>query len=68
MTITGPRQHGMAKLCQGLLPQNQNESLEAPDTGAFATEDARAFLAQFREGVILDEIQTAPDLLSYLQG
>jgi len=42
--------------------------LEAPDVRAFALDDPRAFLAQFPEGAILDEIQRAPDLLSYLQG
>ena len=43
-------------------------TLEAPDERAFATDDPRAFLAQFPEGAILDEVQRAPDLLSYLQG
>ena len=31
-------------------------------------EDPRAFLSQFPEGCIIDEVQRAPDLLSYLQG
>lgn len=43
-------------------------TLEAPDVRAFATEDPRAFLAQFPQGAILDEVQRVPDLLSYLQG
>ena len=68
ITVTGPRQSGKTTLCQSLFPQHRYESLEAPDTRAFATEDPRAFLAQFQRGVILDEIQRAPDLLSYLQG
>lgn len=34
----------------------------------FATEDPRGFLAQFPAGAVLDEVQQAPDLLSYLQG
>jgi len=31
-------------------------------------EDPRGFLASHRGGAILDEVQRAPDLLSYLQG
>ena len=42
-------------------------SLEDPDTRRFAHEDPRGFLAQFKNGVILDEIQRAPELPSYLQ-
>ncbi len=44
-----------------------------PETGrepyirAFAIEDPRAFFAQLPQGAILDEIQRAPNLLSYLQ-
>lgn len=34
----------------------------------FAVEDPRAFLAQFPRGAIIDEVQRAPDLPSYLQG
>jgi len=43
-------------------------SLEAPDVRAFATDDPRAFLAQFPKGAVIDEVQRAPDLPSYLQG
>ena len=31
-------------------------------------EDPRAFLAQFPDGAVIDEIQRVPELLSYLQG
>jgi predicted AAA+ superfamily ATPase len=34
---------------------------------AFATEDPRAYLAQFSGRVIIDEIQRVPALLSYIQ-
>jgi predicted AAA+ superfamily ATPase len=43
-------------------------SLENPDTARRATSDPRAFLTAFPKGVILDEIQRAPELLSYIQG
>ncbi len=68
ITLTGPRQSGKTTLCRALFPQHPYETLEAPDVRAFATEDPRAFLAQFPQGAVLDEVQRAPDLLSYLQG
>ncbi len=68
ITLTGPRQSGKTTLCRALFPKHRYETLEAPDVRAFATEDPRAFLAQFPEGAVLDEVQRAPDLLSYLQG
>ncbi|WP_419944951.1 AAA family ATPase [Candidatus Poriferisodalis sp.] len=34
----------------------------------YAVDDPRRFLAQFPDGAIIDEIQRAPDLPSYLQG
>jgi predicted AAA+ superfamily ATPase len=43
-------------------------SLEDPDSRAFAMEDPRGFLTQFRGGVVLDEVQRAPELFSYVQG
>ena len=42
-------------------------SLEEPDQREFATSDPRRFLAQFPDGAVLDEVQRAPDLFSYLQ-
>ena len=68
ITLTGPRQSGKTTLCRALFPRRPYETLEAPDVRAFATEDPRAFLAQFSQGAILDEVQRAPDLLGYLQG
>ena len=68
ITLTGPRQSGKTTLCKSLFPRHPYSSLEAPDVRAFATEDPRAFLAQFPKGCIIDEVQRVPDLLSYLQG
>lgn len=67
LAITGPRQSGkttLARHCRGSLPY---VNLEALDTRAHATEDPRGFLNQFPDGAILDEIQHAPGLFSYLQ-
>ncbi len=68
MTVTGPRQSGKSTLCRSVFPDKAYVSLEALDVRDFATRDPRAFLAQFPDGAILDEIQRAPDLPSYLQG
>jgi predicted AAA+ superfamily ATPase len=43
-------------------------TLEDPDEKEFALTDPRGFLKRFAGGVILDEIQRVPSLLSYLQG
>lgn len=68
VTLTGPRQSGKSTLCREIFPRLAYVSLEAPDVRAFATEDPRAFLAQFPKGAVIDEVQRAPDLPSYLQG
>ena len=68
VTVLGPRQAGKTTLARETLPDFEYVSLEDPDTLAIATEDPRAFLARLGDRVVLDEIQRAPHLLSYLQG
>jgi len=68
VTLTGPRQSGKSTLCRAVFPRLSYVNLEAPDTRGFALEDPRAFLAQFPKGAVIDEVQRAPDLPSYLQG
>jgi len=68
ITLMGPRQSGKTTLVRQLFAGHAYVSLEAPDHRAFALEDPRGFLGQFAGGVILDEVQRAPDLLSYIQG
>jgi len=67
VTITGPRQSGKTTLCRKAFPTLKYANLEAPDVRRFAAEDPRGFLAAYSGGVILDEIQRAPELLSYIQ-
>jgi predicted AAA+ superfamily ATPase len=67
VTITGPRQSGKTTLCRKVFPDLKYVNLEAPDTRTFAIEDPRRFLAANQGGVIIDEIQRVPDLLSYIQ-
>lgn len=67
VTLTGPRQSGKTTLVRALFPEYSYFSLEAPDVRSRAIEDPRGFLSGGSK-IILDEIQRAPDLLSYIQG
>ena len=67
VTITGPRQSGKTTLCRMLFPDRPYVSLEAPEDRAFALQDPRGFLERFEAGVVIDEVQRAPELLSYIQ-
>ena len=67
VTVTGPRQSGKTTLLRAAFPKRAYVSLEEPDHRAFALEDPRAFLAQFKGPLLIDEVQHAPQLLSYVQ-
>ena len=67
VTILGARQAGKTTLARTLLKDWAYSNLEAPEVRRFAEQDPRAFLSQFSGRVILDEIQRAPELLSYIQ-
>ncbi len=68
VTVMGPRQSGKTTLCRGIFAKLPYRSLETPDVRDFAERDPRGFLAELRHGAVLDEVQRAPHLLSYLQG
>ena len=67
VTITGPRQSGKTTLARAIFSEKPYVSLEDPDVRQGAVDDPRGFLARFPDGAVLDEVQRAPDLLSYLQ-
>ncbi len=67
VTVTGPRQSGKTTLCRAVFAGKSYVSLEAPDVREYAVRDPRGFLADYPEGAVLDEVQRAPQLLSYLQ-
>ncbi len=67
VTITGPRQSGKTTLARAIFSQKPYFSLEDPDIRQLAHDDPRGFLGRVPEGAVLDEVQRAPDLLSYLQ-
>ena len=68
VTLTGPRQSGKTTLSKALFPGKPYVTLEDPDVRRFALDDPRGFLSGYAQGAILDEIQRAPELPSYLQG
>lgn len=67
VTVTGPRQSGKTTLCRTVCSDMPYVSLEGMDVRTYALEDPRGFLHEYREGAVIDEVQRAPDLPSYLQ-
>ena len=50
-----------------LFPDRPYVSLESLEERSFAESDPRGFLDRFDSGVVIDEVQRVPDLLSYIQ-
>ena len=69
LAILGPRQSGKTTLAKMLFPTYRYVNLESYEEREFAEKDGKGFLARFLDepGIILDEIQNAPKLLSYIQ-
>jgi len=67
VAVVGPRQSGKSTLLKSLYPKIKYVSLEDPDRRLFAREDPRRFLSAYGPPAIIDEVQQAPELFSYLQ-
>jgi hypothetical protein len=67
VTITGPRQSGKTTLARAVFTEKPYLSLEDPDVRQMALDDPRGLLERLPNGAVLDEVQRAPQLLSYLQ-
>jgi uncharacterized protein len=67
VSVIGPRQSGKTTLVKAAFPEKSYVSLEDPDTREFAQSDPRGFLSVHPDGAILDEVQRAPYLFSYIQ-
>jgi len=67
LTLTGPRQSGKTTLVKQIFADYDYFNLEDPDVLEQIKRDPKAFLKARTAGVILDEIQNFPDLLSYIQ-
>jgi uncharacterized protein len=68
VALTGPRQSGKTTLARHLFANKPYLSLENLQERRAALADPVSFFNRFPDGAILDEIQRAPELLSYLQG
>jgi len=68
VAVTGPRQSGKTTLVRTMFADRPYVTLEDLDERDFAERDPRGFLARFPDGAVLDEVQRAPGLFSYLQG
>ena len=68
ITLVGPRQSGKTTLAKTLFPEKPYFNLDDPDNLAQIQSDPKGVLSQYRvSGVILDEVQRMPQLLSYIQ-
>lgn len=68
LCITGPRQSGKTTLAKLLVRTKPYVNFENPSVQQDAEVDPQAFLKQFKDGAILDEVQRAPLIFRYLQG
>jgi uncharacterized protein len=67
LLLSGPRQAGKTTLARAAFPGHAWVSLEDPDVRNRAVADPRGFLLRHAGGVVIDEVQRVPQLLSYLQ-
>lgn len=69
ISIMGPRQSGKTTLAQNYFKNHTFVSLENPNIREFAINDPEGFLKEYENetGLIIDEFQYAPQLLSYIQ-
>lgn len=67
VALLGVRQCGKTTLLREKFSDYTYVSLEEPDIRDFAENDGRGFLLTYNKKCILDEVQRAPKLFSYLQ-
>src|SRR5437879_4819301 len=67
LVVTGPRRAGKTCPLRPLCPKTQYVLLEDPDIQGRIRSDPRTFLEELRPPVVFDEIQNAPELLSYVR-
>src|SRR6266704_3170488 len=67
VAVTGPRRSGKSTLLRQLFPKIHYVLLEDPDIQGRIRSDPRTFLEELRPPILFDEIQNAPELLSYVR-
>lgn len=67
--VFGPRQSGKTTLVQNVFKKHVYLNFEDPSIRSYAAENPREFLKEYenKHGIILDEFQYVPDILSYIQ-
>lgn len=67
LCITGPRQSGKTTLSKQLFKDNPYVNFENPSVQHEAELNPEAFLKQYRNGAVFDEVQRVPHIFRYLQ-
>jgi predicted AAA+ superfamily ATPase len=67
LLVTGPRRSGKTTLLRHVFPKAAYVLLEESDVVARVRADPRSFLDALQPPVILDEIQNAPELFTYIR-
>ena len=67
--VFGPRQSGKTTLVKEAFPGHKYLNFEDPRVREYASENPREFLREYEidNGIILDEFQYVPEILSYIQ-
>jgi hypothetical protein len=67
ITITGPRQSGKTTLVKTIFKDYDYVNMEFPLTRERFNADPISFFKGINKGIIIDEFQNMPDILSYIQ-
>ncbi|PIU10687.1 AAA family ATPase, partial [Candidatus Kuenenbacteria bacterium CG08_land_8_20_14_0_20_37_23] len=67
ISLTGPRQSGKTTLVKNIFPKMDYFNLEDIETRDFAMRDPKSFLGNHPNGLIIDEAQRVPELMSQIQ-
>lgn len=67
LVITGPRQSGKTTLCKNQFPDYHYVNLENISLRDQIMTSPKAYLEQYADGLIIDEVQNLPELFSYIQ-
>lgn len=67
--VFGPRQSGKTTLVKTFFDKHKYLNFEDPNIRSFAADNPRGFLLEYENehGIILDEFQYVPQILSYIQ-
>lgn len=67
VTITGPRQSGKTTLCKKTFPHHDYVNLEDETVVGEMELNKKEFLVKHRKGLVIDEVQKMPEILSAVQ-